>query len=72
MSAIAEKFIDNYFKMKKTVKQIKYFQCKKCNTKILPDTNKKMISCKCGAMAIDGCEFYTRIIGNTKNINFVN
>lgn len=32
------------------------------------DTNKKMIHCKCKAIAIDGCEFYTRIIGNKKDL----
>ena len=41
-----------------------YFKCKKCGDEIYWNTHKKMISCKCGALEVDGCEFYIRLIGN--------
>ena len=42
-------------------------QCKKCGDKMPYNTNKKMVYCKCGLIAIDGCADYTRIIGNKSN-----
>jgi hypothetical protein len=53
--------------MNKKLKQGVYIECLKCGDRIYFDTGKKMISCKCKAIAIDGCEFYTRIIGNEKD-----
>jgi len=41
-----------------------YWRCKKCGDEIYWNTHKKMIMCKCGALGVDGCEFYVRLIGN--------
>lgn len=40
-----------------------YYKCVKCGDEIYWNTHKKMIPCKCGAISIDGCEYYVRIIG---------
>jgi len=53
--------------MNKKPKYKTYYECLKCGDQIPRDTNKKMTSCKCKAIAIDGCEFYTRIIGDSKD-----
>ncbi len=44
-----------------------YYRCKKCGDEIYWNTHKKMTYCKCGAIAIDGCEYYVRINGNEKD-----
>ena len=41
-----------------------YWKCKKCGDEIYWNTRKKMIMCKCGALGVDGCEYYFRLIGN--------
>jgi len=41
-----------------------YIKCKKCGDEIFGDTRKKMTDCKCGAIAVDGCEDYVRVIGD--------
>jgi hypothetical protein len=50
----------------KTEKKI-YIKCKKCGDEIFGDTRKKMTDCKCGAIAVDGCEDYVRVIGDEEN-----
>ena len=30
------------------------------------NTHKSMTYCKCGALGVDGCEFYLRLIGDEK------
>ena len=40
-----------------------YIKCKKCSDEIYWNTHKKMTSCKCGAIEVDGCEDYVRVIG---------
>ena len=52
-------------------KRILYYECKRCGTKILPNTGKVMVGCKCGKFAIDGSEYYTRILGNSAYIKEV-
>ena len=49
----------------KTKKEI-HLRCKKCGDEIYWNTHKKMIMCKCGALGVDGCEFYLRLIGDEK------
>jgi hypothetical protein len=49
-------------------KKIVYYECKKCGTRIPPDTNGVFTKCECGKIAIDGTPYYTRIIGD---FNFV-
>lgn len=59
-------------KIKKEVYPIRYselsngvnWRCKKCGDEIYWNTHKSMAYCKCGALGVDGCEFYLRLIGN--------
>ncbi|MEI6304513.1 MAG: hypothetical protein WCP09_00635 [Candidatus Taylorbacteria bacterium] len=44
-----------------------YIKCKKCGDEIYWNTHKKMTSCKCGAIDVDGCEDYVRVIGGKDN-----
>ena len=44
-----------------------YYKCTHCGDEIFWNTRKKMIMCKCGALGVDGCEFYVRLIGNEKD-----
>ena len=44
-----------------------YFKCKKCGDEIYWNTNKQMIHCKYGALGVDGCEDYVRLLGDEKN-----
>jgi len=48
-----------------------YYRCKKCGDEIHGNTHKKMTDCTCGAIAIDGCEYYVRIIGNKKDFEVI-
>ena len=40
------------------------YKCTHCGDEIYWNTHKKMIMCKCGALGVDWCEFYVRLIGN--------
>jgi hypothetical protein len=44
-----------------------YYKCKKCGDEIFWNTHKKYTACKCGALAVDGCEDYVRLIGNKED-----
>ena len=44
-----------------------YFRCKKCGDEIYWNTHKKLTYCKCGALGVDGCEDYVRLVGDEKN-----
>jgi len=44
-----------------------YWKCKKCGDEIYSDTHKKLTYCKCGALGVDGCEDYVRLLGDEKN-----
>jgi hypothetical protein len=44
-----------------------YYKCKKCGDEIFWNTHKKYTTCKCGALAVDGCEDYVRLIGNKED-----
>jgi len=54
----------------KEVKKL-YCKCKTCGDEIFSDTKKVMTWCGCGAMGIDGCEEYTRIIGDKDNSEMI-
>jgi len=41
-----------------------YYQCTYCKDKIFWNTHKKLISCRCGKISVDGCEDYIRIGAN--------
>lgn len=44
-----------------------YYKCKKCGTEIYWNTHKKYTQCSCGVLAVDGCEYYVRVIGNKED-----
>ena len=44
-----------------------YIKCRKCSMEIHQDTHKKMTPCKCGAIRVDGCEDYARVLGNNED-----
>ena len=44
-----------------------YFKCKKCGDEIYWNTHKQMTYCKCGALGVDGCKDYVRLLGAEKN-----
>lgn len=41
-----------------------YYKCRKCRDEIYYNTKKQLICCKCGALGVDGCEDYVRLLGN--------
>ena len=41
-----------------------YYKCKKCGDEVYWNTHKKYTQCSCGALAVDGCEDYVRVIGD--------
>ena len=53
-------------KVKPKTKKEAYWRCKKCGDEIYWNTHK-LTYCKCGALGVDGCEFYVRLIGDEKN-----
>lgn len=44
-----------------------FYKCKKCSDEIPANTNKNLTSCKCGALAVDGCADYVRVIGDKED-----
>lgn len=40
------------------------YTCKKCGTSIDPNTNRKLVFCKCGKIGIDGTLVNSRIVGD--------
>jgi len=42
-------------------------KCKKCGDEIFGNTRKKMTACECESVAVDGCEYYIRTIGDKDN-----
>ena len=44
-----------------------FYKCKKCGDEICSNTHKKYIQCSCGALAVDGCADYIRVMGNAKD-----
>ena len=52
-------------------KAVKQYKCKSCKTKIPANTGGVFRVCQCGKMAVDGNEFYTRLIGAPENVENV-
>ena len=48
-------------------KEETYYKCTHCGDEIYWNTHKSMTYCKCGALGVDGCEFYVRLIGDEKD-----
>jgi len=53
-----------------TKKQI-YYKCTHCGDEVFCNTHKKLTYCKCEKIAIDGCEYYVRIIGDEGDYKIV-
>lgn len=47
-----------------STKKETYYKCTHCGDEIFWNTHKKFTSCKCNKIAIDGCKYYVRIIGD--------
>lgn len=45
--------------------QFRVIKCKRCGDEVSSNTRKKMTPCKCGAIEVDGCKEYFRVIGNS-------
>lgn len=54
-----------------TTKKDLYYKCTHCGDELFWNTQKKMISCKCGKIYVDGCENYIRIGGNKKDYKVI-
>lgn len=54
--------------MNKTIiKKETYYKCIHCGDEIFWNTYKKMITCTCGTIYVDGCQDYVRIGGNQED-----
>ena len=53
------------------VKKEDYYQCLICGAEIYWNTRKQLTSCTCGAISIDGCEEYIRILGNERDYRVI-
>ncbi len=49
-----------------------YYKCRKCCDEIFWNTHKKLVWCQCLSLGVDGCEDYTRILGNEGDIEVIN
>ena len=56
---------------RKSVKTDTYYKCKKCGDEIFWNTRKEYISCTCGKLAVDGCEYYVRLMGREEDREMV-
>ena len=48
-----------------------YYQCIHCKDEIYWNTHKNFTPCKCGKIAVDGCEEYIRINGDEKDYQVI-
>lgn len=48
-----------------------YYKCTRCGDEIYWNTHKNLTFCKCKKIAIDGCEYYVRIIGNKGDYSII-
>jgi hypothetical protein len=44
--------------------KVLYYKCKRCGNSIEPNTDKKLVFCRCGKIGIDGTVSSSRIVGN--------
>ncbi len=44
-----------------------YYKCNKCGGEIYWNTHKEYIKCSCGVLAVDGCEYYIRLMGDKED-----
>lgn len=48
------------------------YKCKNCGDEIPANTNKNLVTCGCGALGVDGCEDYVRLIGKEEDYEMIN
>ena len=58
-------------KIASKIKKETLIKCRKCGDEIFGDTKKKMTYCKCESIAVDGCEYYIRLIGDEENYEII-
>lgn len=59
-------------KRKPPLKNATYLQCTHCGVTIHSRYSGEYVSCKCGAIAVDQTEYYTRMIGNEGDYLVIN
>ena len=59
-------------KKKAPLKNATYLQCTHCDDTIHSSYSGEYVSCKCGKIAVDQTEYYTRMIGNKGDYLVVN
>ena len=48
-----------------------YYKCAHCGDEIFWNTHKKLTFCRCNKIAVDGCEYYIRLIGNSEDYKMI-
>ncbi len=48
-----------------------YYKCRKCGDEIFWNTHKRLIWCSCQSLGVDGCEDYTRLLGNEVDMEVI-
>ncbi len=48
-----------------------YYKCTHCKDEIFWNTHKRLITCKCKAIYVDGCEDYVRVGGSVEDYKVV-
>jgi len=61
-----------HIKKPKPLENVVQLYCNKCCDTIWSRYSGEYVSCKCGAIAVDQTEFYTRMIGNEGDYLVVN
>ncbi len=44
-----------------------YIKCKKCGTEVSSITHGDLVTCKCGAISVDGSKDLVRVLGNPED-----
>ena len=65
------RLLNNLTKNLSKNKKETYYKCTHCGDEIFWNTNKRLVSCRCGKIYVDGCEFYVRIGGDEKDYKVI-
>ena len=63
---------NGHIKKPKPLENTIYLQCTHCDDIIHSSYSGEYVSCKCGKIAVDQTEYYTRVIGNEGDYLVVN
>lgn len=63
---------NGFIKKPKPLENVVQLYCNKCCDTVHSKWSGDYVSCKCGAIAVDQTEYYTRIIGNEGDYLVVN